>query len=426
MIEIILLLIGARVVRRKWWVVALAGSAWMALGAFFFVDSFFDSRIPNTYFALPLLLDAVVSLIAAFQTVRTERSLRLGKAVLLVAIVLVAIDSPWHEDMIVGFLVGTFLIVNASWHAVSAYVVRFARWRLSMAGAAFEFLMGLWSFLPFPTYGDWAGEVGGDIGMLIMMTAAGLLSLAFRLRRLPPAMPMSTIMIRGWPTELDEDAAAAEPSKREAGAVTVHIWTPTGALVPVGVRRYLKAVNESGSVSAGHAALEVPPDIYISHYPAVEISRAPADFAKALRATPDNDIPGVFQPSYAEESAEWCPSTMQVRLDGLDLRAIRAFWRAYRRDTTYNLTNRNCTSVVAQALDAGIEGLFEHRAASPYFLWRLFLKPELWVAGVLRRRAAAMAWTPGIMLDYARALSYIVRLRQTLAADRRERAHAAR
>ncbi len=32
------------------------------------------------------------------------------------------------------------------------------------------------------------------------------------------------------------------------------------------------------------------------------------------------------------------------------------------------------------------------------------VNPELWVAAQLRKRAEAMAWTPGFVLDYARAL----------------------
>lgn len=170
-------------------------------------------------------------------------------------------------------------------------------------------------------------------------------------------------------------------------------------------------------MSTGHAALHAPPDIYISHYPAVEISHA-GKHAQLLRATPDNDVAGLFQPSYAEEIAGWCESTLRVQLVGLDIRAIRTFWKAYRRDTTYSLTNRNCSSGVAKALDAGLEGMFEAEARSPYFLMRLLFLPELWVAGVMRRRAAAMVWTPGIVLDYARALRHVIILSARLGSRR--------
>ena len=39
---------------------------------------------------------------------------------------------------------------------------------------------------------------------------------------------------------------------------------------------------------------------------------------------------------------------------------------------------------------------------------RLWLTPELWVAAQLRKRAMTMAWTPGLVLDYARAVSMLV------------------
>jgi len=39
--------------------------------------------------------------------------------------------------------------------------------------------------------------------------------------------------------------------------------------------------------------------------------------------------------------------------------------------------------------------------------------PELWVALQLRKRAETMAWTPGLVLDYARALSMLADPRPT-------------
>lgn len=421
MIELLLLLIGARVIRRKWWVVATAGLLWLTLGLFLFVNAFLeDFRIPPSYFAIPLLIDAAFSLISAIHGRRTGRALRFVKAGLFVGLVLLIIDAPWHSDMIVGFLVGAFLVVDSIWRAASAFVVRHAKWRLSLAGAVVEFLLGIWSFLPWPS--QWRGEVGSDVGTLLMVSGVGVLTLALRIRHLPPDMSISTVLTRGWPTVPDEEPRAKAAASEESGAppvpetVTVHVWTPTGGLVPVshGVQRYVAALDENGVISTGHAALELPPDLYVSHYPAVEISRSQSEFAHTLRATRDNDVPGLFQPSYQEESAGWCASTRQVPLTGLHTPAMRRFWAAYRRDTTYNLTNRNCSSTVAKVLDAGLEGIFAVEARSPYFLLRLLLTPELWVAGVMRRRAAAMAWTPGIVLDYARALSLIVALPQRI------------
>ncbi|RAI39900.1 protease, partial [Rhodoplanes roseus] len=410
MAELLFLLVGGRVVREKWWIVGLVGSVWLLGGVFFFTDALIEEiRIHPAWFAVPLLLDAIVSLTAALGVVGGRRALRFVKAAVLILVSVLILDHPWRSDMIVGFLVGFLLVIDASWRAASAVLVRYPRWRRSVAAAALEFVIGLWSFVPWPT--NWEGEVGVDVGTLMIVTALGLLTLALRIRRLPAGVPVARLVNEGWPADDGSAEAVAAPDRR-AGTVTVHVWTPTGAMVSLrrGIARYVAALDENGVISTGHAALEAGPAIYISHYPAVEIERDQAQFTKTLRATAENDVPGRFQPSYTVESAEWCPSTRRVELHGLDLAALEAFWSLYRRDSTYNLTNRNCSSAVAKALDAAVEGVFAERSRSLGFMLRLALLPELWAAGVMRRRAALMAWTPGLVLDYARALAGVLEL----------------
>ncbi|MCY1383497.1 hypothetical protein D9M69_716270 [compost metagenome] len=58
------------------------------------------------------------------------------------------------------------------------------------------------------------------------------------------------------------------------------------------------------------------------------------------------------------------------------------------------------------ALD-GVVGRLHGSEAGWRVLLRLLLTPELWVAGQIRKRALTMAWTPGLTLDYARALSML-------------------
>ncbi|CAH2603329.1 Protease [Rhodovastum atsumiense] len=410
MTELLLLLIGAQVVREKWRTIGYIGLAWLLVGAFFFVDALLDEfRIWPVYFAIPLLLDAGVSFVAGLSGIDSRRGLRFAKAAILAVISLLIILRPWGSDIVIGFLVGILLVLDAGWRAASATVVRFPRWRGALGVAVFEFALGVWSFVPWPT--GWQGEVGLDVGTLMMVTAISLLVLAWRIRRLPAGMPMSRLLSDGWPRGRWPDAAGEAPVPAMAGNLVVHVWTPTGSLAPLrhGIARYVAALDEKGVISTGHAALEAP-DVYISHYPAADIDRDQSAFTRTLRATVDNDVPGRFLPGYAEESGEWCPSTVQVELRGLDLGALRAFWEGYRQDTTYNLTRRNCSTAVARALDAAVEGCFAGRARSPWFLLRLLVLPELWTAGLIRRRAAAMAWTPGLMLDYARALAGVLDL----------------
>jgi hypothetical protein len=198
----------------------------------------------------------------------------------------------------------------------------------------------------------------------------------------------------------------------------VHVWTPIGSAESPRSRhrllidRYIAAIDGKGMISTGHAALELAPDIYISHYPALEIDHTPEQFARLFRATADNDVKGHFQPSYAFESGDWCPADAHVEFRTYDELRLRTHWEAYRADDTYNLTNRNCSVAVAAALEAALEGALGTRAAWGRF-WRLLVNPDLWVAALLRARAESMTWTPGLVLDYARALQTIVEPRRS-------------
>ena len=410
MIEVLLILFGGEATRRRWWLVALVGGLWMALGAYFFINAFTaEQRINPVWFAVPLLIDGVLSFASAFGKAGAGKRLRFGKAAIFILIGVLIIGTAGRGEIIVGLLVGTFLVVDAGWRGTSATIVRYPGWRRMIALACIEFLLGLWSFLPWPSH--WQGEVGSDVGLLIMISAANICWMAWRLASLRPGQPISRPVAQ-W-VEGDEPTRSSKnsPAASERRAATVHVWTPTGALTSLDhtVSRYVAARDEKGMISTGHAAMEAE-DIYISHYPAVEIEHDSDDFRRILRATVENDVTGHFQPSYTEESAGWCPSTMQVRVDGIDFAALQRFWSAYSADRTYNLTHRNCSSTVATALDAGLEGVFAPYINSPVFIARLLISPELWVAAELRARARAMAWTPGIVLDYARALAYLLAL----------------
>lgn len=104
-----------------------------------------------------------------------------------------------------------------------------------------------------------------------------------------------------------------------------------------------------------------------------------------------------------------CPGAMHS-CDGAAWQRRQARTTATRPDTTYNLKYRNCSSSVSRALEAAIEGA-SARVWGGLGGGRPFLRgmtaPELWVAAQLRERAATMAWTPGLTLDYARALSML-------------------
>jgi len=409
MVRLFLLLLGSEVVRRRWRLLAVLGAAWAGLGLFVMVDAL-DGRtvIRPHYFGYFLLFEGLLALAAATAVVSRRRA-RFAKAAILIVPGVIIVVQPPHSHLIIAIALGITLLLDGALRIASAYVVRFEGWRNSLAAGVVEVLLAIGTLEPWPTW--YEATIGVNVGLLLLVSGWGTIRLALRLRRLPREAPISVMLGANFPAAAwRRQAADAAASGHE---LIVYIWTPVGSVRRVRRRRpivdrYVAAVSRSGAISTGHAALELPPDLYISHYPAADLDLSPEEFRALLRAGPENDVPGRFLPSYAEEAAGWCEATEQVRFTHVDRERLRSFWREYRKDTTYNLTSRNCSSVVAAALDAALEGALG-RSGKPWRAsLRALLRPELWAAGVLRQRAEAMAWTPGLVLDYARLLQAVV------------------
>lgn len=414
MFRLILLLLGNDFVRRRWPLLALLGLLWAALGVAIFIDALDGvTYFPVHLFGYLLVLEAVVTLVATPFGSDTRVILRKARGVAFLVLGLLVIDSHHGARVVLGMVFGLAFLVDGLFRMAAAVVVRFRGWRLSFLAGLLEVGFAAFLFEPYPTH--YEGTVSFCIGLGLFLSGCGLLRLAWRLRRLPPGAAVSLWLSRDIAPELaaqaTDSAAGCVPAD---GDLVVHVWTPTGSAETEGaprpvVDRYIAAVDGHGVVSTGHAALDAPPGIYISHYPRVEIDRSGADFARVLRATADNNVEGLFQPSYAEEAAGWCDSTAQVRFEEYNRARLTSFWRYYGADNTYNLTNRNCSSSVAHALEAALEGALHRGKPGVAALFRAMLIPELWVAAQLYRHAQAMAWTPGLVLDYARTLKAALR-----------------
>jgi uncharacterized membrane protein HdeD (DUF308 family) len=409
MIRVMLLLLGREAIQRRWGVLMASGLFWASFGLFIFIDAL-DGKtlIPPHVFGYFIMPEAAVSLLAAAGSEGTARRLRIVKGIALLATAILIISSYPGAYFTLAMVFGLGFLLDGTVRIVSAHVVRFPGWRGAMAGGIVEIILAIATLQPWPTW--YAGTVGCNVGAVMILSGIAIIRIARRIRRLPPGASISALFTPGLllPALLEPPV----PMEARRGDLIIHVWTPTGtASTPLhqrAINRYIAAVDGSGVISTGHAALEMAPDIYISHYPAVEIDRSPGDFTRILRATADNDVAGRFQPSYAEESAGWCHSTVQVVLQDFNAERLRAFWASYRRDNTYNLTNRNCSSVVANALDAALEGAFLGKRWPVLSVLGAITNPELWAAGLMRERAESMAWTPGLVLDYARAMSAVI------------------
>jgi uncharacterized membrane protein HdeD (DUF308 family) len=424
MIQLVLLLLGADYLRKRWRTLQITGLLWTIAGVFVFIDAL-DGALyfPIAFFAWLLMLDGLSTLAVAWTGMGGQRSLRYVKGIAFLFAATLILVGHHHGNFILSMIFGTLFLVDGLLQSISAWIVRYPRWRAALAGGLVEIILAIFFYQPYPTH--YAGTVPYCVGLGLFFSGWSMLLLAYRIHRLPGAVLLQAVREghhaarwQDYNPAIDADAPLVwdGPPAESEQALTVHVWTPVGSAKNPGQRRllvdrYIAAVDANGVISTGHAALESPEGIYISLYPGVEIDRSPDDFSRLLRATRENDMPGIFQPSYQIESKAWCESTMQVRIRNYNPKRLGIFWEEYKKDLTYNLTNRNCSSTVSRALEAAVEGSLGHfqghdRGWAPFV--RMLITPELWVAAQIRKRANTMAWTPGLTLDYARALSMLV------------------
>ncbi|MEO9214349.1 MAG: hypothetical protein ABI227_01665 [Rhodanobacter sp.] len=413
MIRIAMLLLGLDFMRRRWLTLAIIGGVVALLGVAIGVDAldgvlYFPLHLFGyVLIAEGLITAAVASTPLAYGRGLRYRALRYFKSALFVLIGVLVINHHHAGVVVLALLFGILFLVGGALRIAAAHVVRFPGWRGSMLAGAAELVLAVVILEPWPTH--YAGTVPYCIGVGLLMSGFGAVRVAWRIHRLPAG---SSLLALPGSADAPPDPVSDPASPLPHEPLIVHVWTPVGSADhavrrPI-VDRYIAAVDAKGVISTGHVSMELAPDTYISHYPAVEMDRSPDDFSHTLKAIEKNNVPGLFQPNYPHEVANWCESTEKVAFTRYSPARLRAFWDRYRTDNTYNLTYRNCSSTVVDALEASLEGVLARAGRGWGAFSTVLISPELWVASQLHRRARTMAWTPGLALDYARALHGLV------------------
>lgn len=431
MIRLAILLVGARSVRRQWLLLPAIGALWIMLGVLLIADVS-DGVLSVTIDTLGVLLlvEGSAGLIGAFASTSRTRAALIGRAIAFIVFGLLVLDVPFDHGISDSVLFGLAFLVDGSVRMASAAVVRFERWRLAIFAGLIELALAALIIASWPLPNRYT--IPFCVGIALLASGSTLVRLGLQLRRLPPGASITDLPLffsRPWhirgelPPEREARFDQPEP-------MTLYVWTPAGSIADPQRRllidRYIAAVDRKGVISTGHSALELKPDVYISHYPAVEIDHSPDDFTRLLRAGRENDVPGRWNPTHENEVTEWCEADQKVVFRRFDADALRAFWAIYGQDNTYNLTSRSCSTVTALAIESALEGILgQRRPWLTFFL--LLIDPNLWLAAILRRRGVTMAWTPGLVLDYARVLKSVVerqdrrwfaRLAQRIRGDR--------
>ncbi|AIN20122.1 putative membrane protein [Yersinia rochesterensis] len=417
MIQIALLLFGADFVRTKSKYLWFIGFLWGIAGSLIFIDGL-DGQLyfPLKTFGFFLILESLITLSVASSGVGSQKAVLYFKGGIFFFSAVIIILNQTYSNLLLSIIFGFAYFIIGLFVGVSAWVVRFPHWRTAAFYGLVQIIFAFFLFIHSQA------TISFFLGFLMIDSGYSCLKMARRTSQMKRATSVFQLM---QPTDiLIYESAKENQEKTEAiiaentdlsllPALIVHIWTPEGSAnnrpVPRPViNRYIAAVDETGVISTGHAALEAPPDVYISLYPAEDLDRSPSEFFRLLKATRDNDVKGMFQPSYAVESANWCDSDRRISFRDYNIEALSNFWQSYRREESYNLTYRNCSSSVAYALEAALDGVLSPRSKNWLTTFRVFFMPELWIAAQVRKRALMMAWTPGLVMDYARALSAIV------------------
>lgn len=441
MVQIVLLLLGVKAVQRHWLSLAVIGTGWGMLGLGIGAEAFEGIQAATVHwFGILLVIEGAVSLLAGVLS-STPGRLWIIKTVALVVPGLIIMETPWRNLMLISIVFGMALMADGGIRIASTLLLRCPGWRIALLAGGIEIILAVLALTPWPV--TYEATIPFCLAVALMLSGWTVLRSALLLRWLPRDAPVTSLPLfertRGWyaPVELlTGPETPTEPGSRQQ--LSVLVWTPlASAAHPVRrplLDRYVAAVDAHGTVSTGHAALELLPDLYISHYGTDAPDRSQREFRRTLNAGTQNDVAGRFLPSYAEEAAEWCEATVRVVFHRFNAERLRTHWSVYRQDPTYNLTNRNCSIAVAMALDAALEGVLGATLMWPPLL-RLIVHPDLHLATLLRKRARTMTWTPGLVLDYARALrrvveppeiSWIAMLRMAVRHYRRiRRAHPA-
>ena len=414
MIRLILLLLGAGPLRPRWWIFAALGGLSFLL-ALIFIDDQFDTAIIVTtdIIGVALVLEGVVRLLTLAAIGFPNATIPVLKSVGFFILGFMAIDVPWDHNIVATVFLGLALAADGLFRIAAAVVIRSVRWRNAVITGVIELVLAglIWAPWPVPH----RHTVPFCIGVALLAAAWNLISLGLQLRRLPPGSSITELPLFAGPNwhgrGILHPAQTAAQAWTNAAPLTVHVWTPVGSAVNpqrrLVIDRYIAAIDQGGVISTGHAALSLPPDTYVSLCPAEDIDHSPNEFGTMLRAGVENDVPGRFRPSFAEECAGWRAPDREVRFQRYNAAGLRAFLEIYRAEPIYNLTNRNCSSTVALSLDAAVEGALGGERP-----WRALLllvtDPAMWLLALWRARAEAMTWTPGLILDYAQTLQHVV------------------
>ncbi|ORM65451.1 hypothetical protein PRCB_22220 [Pantoea rodasii] len=418
MLRLLFLLMGGPALRAGWPYLAALGLACVAASAGIVMDLLQHGSLSFPLHALGVFL-AVEGLAEAMGAIYAPAGIAwppLAKSAVLMLFGGIVFLAPHDSGLCFSLAYALVFLLDGGFRIISCSLMRCRRWtRKLMLGSA-EILFSILIATNWPL----SPQVIVPLCFALLLAGWGinLLIMAAQIHALPEhssvaALPLFTHKGLRAPHGLDYVHPPLNAESVSA-PLNIYIWTPVGSGDVSGRRpwfdRWVAAIDHRGQVSTGHTSLEMGEELYISLYPADDVSRDFRGFLQTLRAKEEFDVEGCYLPSLEKEIKMWCRPDKRLVLTHFNQAALRNYWRTNASDTRYNLTSRNCSTSVMQALDVATEGLLGERGLKG--LWVL-LNPDFWLLSLVRSRAEGMTWTPGLVMDYC------ILLRRVLASTER-------
>ena len=405
MLKLLLLLAGRELLVRYRLLIYGLALCGVLLAAMIVTDVLVDGHINLSLQVLALLLFNLLS-----GEVSLQRWLNLLFSLIFVSTLLAG--ALWHGDerqlkKLLLAVMEICLLFNGLFRCLSAALIQRQRWvRHFMLGCG-EMVLSVVLFVNDHIHTCLL--LGGWLVLLLLSFSLTVWRVWLQWQRLPVGQSVTLLpwfcrghrniaRLRPWHQASFPPVAAALP-------LYVHVWQAQAEADKQPKRyvidRYIGVINGEGHFCTGHAALSFGERGYISLYPQQEIDPQPHELPRLLLAGQINDRPGRFLPSLAAEVADWRSPDLTFSFQYYNRQALASYWQANRGDSLYNLTAKNCSTTVVDALDVAFEGYYGRRLPQ---VFAMLLQPAFWGACVLRERAEIMTWTPGLVADYVRLM----------------------
>lgn len=412
MLRLLFLLMGGPALRASWPALLLAGLICLGASLGIVLESLYHGTLSVPLLLLGLFLTAEGLLQAWRARAGFDRGwpARINAlALLLLGAALLA--APHEKGDCVAWLFALAFFFDGGFRLISCGLMRCRRWHSKLAIGGGEWLFSLAIVANWPLSHRVLIPLG--FALVLLGWACSLLQMSRQIRALPAetsvaALPLFTRKGVRKPHGFNYRHIACTQAPASV-PLTIYIWTPLGSGSVAGRRpwfdRWVAAIDHRGKVSTGHTSLAMGDALYVSFYPVEDMSCSLGGFLQMLHAREENDVAGFHQRSLEQEIKAWCLPDKRLTLTHYNQQALANYWASHGQDCRYNLTSRNCSTSVMQAIDVATEGLLGLRGLRGY---AALLDPDFWLLSLIRSRAEGMTWTPGLVMDYIEVLRRVL------------------